>query len=73
MKQTITVRISKELGKELDKITKYEHVAVSDIVRESLRRYVTVRRFRTLREKTIPYAEAQGLFTDEDVFRAIKS
>lgn len=73
MKQTINVRISKELKKELERITKYEHIPVSDIVRESLRRYVAVRRFRALREKTMPYAEAQGIFTDEDVFKAIKS
>jgi metal-responsive CopG/Arc/MetJ family transcriptional regulator len=72
MKQTITVRISKELGKELDQVTKYEHAAVSDVVREAIRHYVTTHRFRQLRTKTIPYAEAQGIFTDEDVFKALK-
>jgi predicted transcriptional regulator len=72
MKQTITVRISKELGDQIEKITKYEHVPVSDLVRESLQRYVTLRRFRQLRAKTLPFAEAQGLLTDEDVFKALK-
>ncbi len=72
MKQTITIRIPKELGSELQKLIEYEHVSVSDVVRESLRRYVAIRRFRELRDKTIPYAEAQGLYTDEDVFKALK-
>lgn len=73
MKQAITIRIPKELGKELEKVVKYEHVPVSTIVRESLRRYVFLHRFRELRAKSIPYAEAQGLYTDEDVFKALKS
>ena len=44
---------------------------VSDLVRESIRRYVAIERFRALRKRTLPFAEAQGLLTDEDVFRAI--
>ena len=43
---------------------------LSEIVRESVRRYVAVRRFRRLRNKVLPFAEAQGLLTDEDVFKA---
>jgi hypothetical protein len=30
---------------------------------------VAVARFRELRSKILPFAEAQGLLTDEDVFR----
>jgi hypothetical protein len=30
-----------------------------------------VNRFRELRRKVLPFAEAQGLVTDEDVFRAV--
>jgi len=73
MKQTITVRLPKELSKELEKVVKYDHVPVSNIVRESIRRYVALRRFEQLRAETIPYAEAQGLYTDEDVFKVLKS
>ena len=28
-------------------------------------------RFRELRRKALPFAEAQGLVTDEDVFQAV--
>ena len=43
----------------------------SEIAREALRRQVAVARFRELRRKTLPFAEAQGLVTDEDVFRIL--
>ncbi|MDZ4198410.1 MAG: CopG family transcriptional regulator, partial [Kiritimatiellia bacterium] len=59
------------LRSDLKKISLQEHKAVSDIVRDSLRRHVAVRKFRSLRSKVLPFAEAQGLVTDEDVFKAL--
>ncbi|MBW2250911.1 MAG: hypothetical protein JRF60_09840 [Deltaproteobacteria bacterium] len=44
---------------------------VSDVVRESIRRYVAIEKFRAIRRKVLPFAEAQGFLTDEDVFKAI--
>jgi hypothetical protein len=41
------------------------------MVRESLRRYVAVENFRAVRKKILPFAEAQGLLSDEDVFQAL--
>jgi Arc/MetJ-type ribon-helix-helix transcriptional regulator len=69
---TLTVRIPEKLRREIQAVSKAERVAVSDIVRESVRRYVAIRRFRSLRRKVLPFAEAQGLLTDEEVFRALK-
>jgi hypothetical protein len=43
----------------------------SEIARQALERQLAVTRFRELRAKTVPFAEAQGLLTDEDVFREI--
>ncbi|MFM9058397.1 MAG: CopG family ribbon-helix-helix protein [Planctomycetaceae bacterium] len=68
---TLTIRLPDDLRSELDKISRDENKAVSDIVRESLRRYVAVERFRAIRRKVLPFAEAQGLLTDEDVFKAL--
>ena len=68
---TLTIRLPEELRADLDRISREEQKAVSDIVRESIRRYVAIQRFRTLRGKVLPFAEAQGLMTDEDVFKAI--
>ncbi len=68
---TLTIRLPEKLKTELDEISREENKAVSDIVRESLRRYVAVERFRSVRKKILPFAEAQGLLTDEDVFKAL--
>jgi predicted transcriptional regulator len=69
---TITVRIPEELKNDLQKISEMEHKPVSDLVRESVRRFVAVERFRKLRRKTLPFAEAQGFLTDEDIFSKFK-
>jgi predicted transcriptional regulator len=69
---TLTIRIPDGLRKELKTLSRSENKAVSDIVRESIRRHVALERFRALRSKVLPFAEAQGILTDEDVFRALK-
>ncbi len=71
MKQTLTIRIPDDLRQELEKISDSEAKPLSDLVRESLQRYISIYRFRLLRKKALPFAEAQGFLTDEDVFRAI--
>lgn len=43
----------------------------SEIARETLERRIAVVHFRELWAKTLPFAEAQGLLTDDDVFRAV--
>lgn len=56
---------------ELQQISREAKKPLSDVVRESIRRYVAVEKFRSLRKKALPFAEARGFITDEDVFRAI--
>lgn len=69
---TITIRLPDTLKSELDVLSRQEKRNVSDIVRESLRRYIAVERFRGVRKKILPFAEAQGLLTDEDIFKALQ-
>ena len=68
---TLTIRLSDGLRTDLQKLSREQDKPVSDIVRESIKRYVAVEKFRSLRKKTLPFAEAQGLLTDEDIFKAI--
>jgi predicted transcriptional regulator len=68
---TLTIRLPDSLKKDLDKISRTENKAVSDLVRESLRRYVAIEKFRAVRKKILPFAESQGLLTDDDVFKAL--
>ena len=67
----MTIRIPDPLRRELAKLCRHKQCAMSDLVRESLRRYVAIERFRELRAKAIPFAEAHGFYTDEDVFKAV--
>ena len=71
MNQTITIRIPESMRKELLEISKDQDKPVSDLVRESLRKYIAIQRFRKLRNMVLPFAEAQGILTDEDVFDQI--
>ncbi|MCX6991798.1 MAG: CopG family transcriptional regulator [Kiritimatiellaeota bacterium] len=68
---TLTVRLPNELRFELEGISQEQRKPVSDLVRESIRRYVVLERFRALRKKVLPFAEAQGFVVDEDVFKAV--
>ncbi|MDD5483508.1 MAG: CopG family transcriptional regulator [Kiritimatiellae bacterium] len=68
---TLTVRIPNDLRSKLRNISQEQRKPVSDLVRESIRRYVAIEKFRTLRKKVLPFAEAQGFITDDDVFKAI--
>lgn len=68
---TLTIRLDAKLDKALERIAKRTGRTKSEIARKALERQVAVVRFRELRAKTLPFAEAQGLLTDEDVFRAI--
>jgi len=71
MNQTLTIRIPDELREELQGISRAEGKPVSDLVRESLRKYIAVYRFRKLRDMVLPFAEAQGILTDEDVYKDV--
>jgi metal-responsive CopG/Arc/MetJ family transcriptional regulator len=71
MRESISISLPEELRAELDRLTKLDGSSRSDVVREALRDYLFTRRFRALRQELMPYAEAQGIYTDEDVFRAV--
>jgi metal-responsive CopG/Arc/MetJ family transcriptional regulator len=68
MSQSITIRIPENIRKELEELSKSENKSLSDLVRDSLKKFIMVYRFRKLRNTVLPFAEAQGILTDEDVF-----
>ncbi len=68
---TLTIRIPNSLRNELNDICEIKNRPISDVVRASIRKYIAVAKFRSLRKKTLPFAEAQGLLTDKDIFEAL--
>jgi predicted transcriptional regulator len=67
----LTVRLDDELGRELDRMCESSGLTRSDVVRDALRRQLRRMEFEDLRRELMPYAEAQGWLTDEDVFREV--
>jgi len=71
MGDSLSIRIPPALRRELERLCKRQKRPISDVAREALRRYLAVERFRALRNRSLPLAEAQGLLTDEDVFKLV--
>lgn len=71
VKGIITIRLEEDLERELDRACKQTGRSRSDLVRDALRRQLALLRFRRLRAKVMPLAEARGYVTDEDVFRGV--
>jgi predicted transcriptional regulator len=67
----VTIRIEPDLQKLLDKVCKQSGRTRSDIVRDALKRQLTILRFEQLRRQVLPFAEARGYLTDEDVNKAV--
>ena len=68
---TITLRIPDELNEALERQSNSAGVSKSDLAREALRRFLAVSEFQRLRAKLVLRAQAQGLHTDDDVFRVL--
>lgn len=71
MKDTLTIRLDKETEQMLKQVCRRSGRNRSDVVRDALRRQLSVLLFERLRQQTMPFAEARGYLTDEDVFRAV--
>jgi len=63
--------MDEELSALLDRVTKRSGRNRSEIVREALRHQLRVTRFDNLRKRVMPFAEARGYLTDDDVFAAV--
>lgn len=71
MRQTVAVSLPADLTARLDVVASEEGTSRSEVVREAVRRYLALREFQKIRESLIPYAEAAGVLSDEDVFRSM--
>ncbi len=67
----VTIRLESDLQKLLDDVYKRSGRTRSEVLREALKRQLSVLRFQQLRRQVMRFAEASGYLTDEDVFRDI--
>lgn len=71
MRSAVTIRLDQDLERMLNKFCRLSKRKRSEVVRDALRRQLSLMTFEQLRYKTMPFAEARGFLTDEDIFKAV--
>jgi predicted transcriptional regulator len=71
MTNAVTIRLDESLERTLDEFCRRSGRKRSDVVRDALRRQLSLLMFEQLRRKVMPFAEARGYLTDEDVFKSV--
>ena len=67
----LTIRLDDDLDAQLDRLARESGRSRSDIARDALRRQLAVLQFEQARRQIMPFAEASGFLTDEDVFEKL--
>ena len=67
----LTIRLDPELERQLNRLARKSGRSRSDIARDALRRQLAVLQFEQVRRQVMPFAEARGYLTDEDIFKAV--
>ncbi len=64
---TLSIRVPDELRADLQQISRRQNKPVSDVVRESIRRYVAIEKFRALRQDSEDDDAPSGIARPEAV------
>jgi len=67
----ITIRLDPDLERQLEDAARRSGRTRSEFVREALRRQIALAEFDDLRRRIMPFAEALGYLTDEDIFQEV--
>ena len=71
MNNVITIRLDADLQRRLDDVCDRSGRSRSEVVRDAIKRQVSLIQFEQLRREVLPFAEARGYLTDEDIFNAV--
>jgi predicted transcriptional regulator len=71
MRNAVTIRLDSDLEKMLDQLCRQTGRTRSELVRDALRRQLGLLQFEQLRRQAMPFAEARGYLTDEDITRDV--
>jgi len=69
--RSLTIRLEDDLEQELQTVCAETGRSRGEIVRDALRRQLQLMRFERLRRQALPFGEAAGWLSDEDVFMAL--
>jgi predicted transcriptional regulator len=68
---SLTIRLDPQMARLLDELGRQTNKSRSEIARDALNRQLRLARFEAVRKRLMPYAEARGILTDEDVFAIV--
>ena len=71
MRDTLTISLPAELRQQVARACKRRKLTQSEFIRRAVQEMLWEEAIEASRRKLAPMARAQGLYTDEDVFRAI--
>jgi predicted transcriptional regulator len=67
----LTIRLDPDLERQVARIARRTGRSRSEVVRDAVRRQLALAQFDDLRRRIMPFAEARGYLTDEDVFKDV--
>lgn len=65
---TLSIRLDEDLDRLLERASRQLRRSRSEVARDALRRQLRLTQFEAIRQRMMPFAEARGFLTDEDVF-----
>lgn len=68
---SLTIRLDEDLDALLTKASQRSGKNRSVIARDALRRQLRLEQFEAVRARVMPFAEARGYLTDDDIFSQI--
>jgi predicted transcriptional regulator len=67
----LTIRLDPELQRQLARLARRTGRSRSELARDALRRQLALTQLADIRRRILPFAEARGYLTDEDIFRDV--
>ena len=71
-KVVTSLSLPSDILKEAEKIAREKHQSRSEFFKEAVLEYMSQHRLHAIQEKSIPYAIARGVQTEEDVENVIR-
>ena len=68
---TLSIRLDADLDRLLGKVSRQAGRSRSEVAREALRRQLRLTQFEAVRRRMMPFAEARGFLTDDDIFAQV--
>lgn len=69
--KSLTIDLDTDLEQLLEQVCRRSGRQPIEVARDALRRQLSLLKFEQLRQRVMPFAEARGFLTDEDVFENI--